>query len=68
MCGQAPGSKVHVTGIPFDVPARSDCVNGWELDRDTFYDVTQIAKRFGARRRNFTGESIWERGSFTFFK
>jgi len=57
---------VHVTGIPFDDPARNVCVNGWGLNRDTFYSVTQIAKKFGARRRNFTGESFWERGYFTF--
>ena len=41
--GQAPGSKVHATGIPFD-DASGDRLRDWMgIDRDTFYDDEQIA-------------------------
>ncbi len=43
IAGQAPGSKVHKTGIPFDDPS-GDRLRLWMgLDRDIFYDATQIA-------------------------
>jgi len=41
--GQAPGTKVHATGIPWNDPS-GDRLRAWlELDRDTFYDETRIA-------------------------
>ena len=41
--GQAPGSKVHQTGIPWN-DASGDRLRGWlGLDRDTFYDESRIA-------------------------
>lgn len=41
--GQAPGTKVHLTGIPWNDPS-GDRLRGWlEMDRETFYDVSKIA-------------------------
>ena len=41
--GQAPGTKVHETGIPWNDPS-GDRLRQWlELDRRTFYDASQIA-------------------------
>jgi uracil-DNA glycosylase len=41
--GQAPGTKVHATGIPWN-DASGDRLRGWlDLDRDRFYDATNIA-------------------------
>ncbi len=41
--GQAPGSKVHATGIPFDDPS-GDRLRDWMgIDKDTFYSSEQIA-------------------------
>jgi len=41
--GQAPGTKVHATGIPFNDPS-GDRLRLWMgIDRDTFYDDSQIA-------------------------
>lgn len=41
--GQAPGTKVHETGIPWNDPS-GDRLRGWlAMDRDTFYDASQIA-------------------------
>jgi uracil-DNA glycosylase len=41
--GQAPGTAVHKTGIPFNDPS-GDRLRDWMgLDRDTFYDAKQIA-------------------------
>lgn len=41
--GQAPGTKVHVTGIPFNDPS-GDRLRAWMgIDRDAFYDADQIA-------------------------
>jgi len=43
IAGQAPGRKVHETGIPFD-DASGDRLRGWlGLSRDDFYDPTKIA-------------------------
>jgi len=40
---QAPGTRVHETGIPFNDPS-GDRLRGWlQLDRDAFYDGTRIA-------------------------
>jgi uracil-DNA glycosylase len=41
--GQAPGTKVHLTGIPWNDPS-GDRLRGWlAMDRDTFYDERRIA-------------------------
>ena len=41
--GQAPGTKVHATGIPWNDPS-GDRLRGWlALDRDAFYDESAIA-------------------------
>lgn len=43
IAGQAPGRKVHETGVPFSDPS-GDRLRLWMgIDRDTFYDATQIA-------------------------
>ena len=41
--GQAPGTKVHETGIPWN-DASGDRLRGWlNLDREIFYDESRIA-------------------------
>lgn len=41
--GQAPGRKVHDTGIPWNDPS-GDRLRSWlHLDRETFYDPEQVA-------------------------
>ena len=41
--GQAPGRKVHETGVPFD-DASGERLRTWMgIDKDTFYDPEQIA-------------------------
>lgn len=41
--GQAPGTKVHATGIPFNDPS-GDTLRAWlGIGRDTFYDESRIA-------------------------
>ena len=41
--GQAPGTKVHATGIPWN-DASGDRLRGWlDIDRDTFYDENRVA-------------------------
>jgi uracil-DNA glycosylase len=43
IAGQAPGSKVHKTGVPFDDPS-GDRLRDWMgIDKATFYDETRIA-------------------------
>jgi len=43
IAGQAPGSKVHASGIPFQ-DASGDRLRDWMgVDAETFYDDTQIA-------------------------
>lgn len=43
IAGQAPGTKVHATGIPWNDPS-GDRLRGWlDMDKDTFYDDSQIA-------------------------
>ena len=43
IAGQAPGRRVHETGIPFD-DASGDRLRDWlGVDRDTFYDPRKIA-------------------------
>lgn len=41
--GQAPGTKVHETGVPWNDPS-GDRLRRWlVMDRDTFYDARRIA-------------------------
>src|ERR1700749_1935236 len=41
--GQAPGTKVHETGVPWNDPS-GDRLRSWlQMDRDTFYDESRIA-------------------------
>jgi len=41
--GQAPGTRVHATGIPWNDPS-GDRLRGWmDVDRATFYDEGRIA-------------------------
>ena len=41
--GQAPGTRVHATGIPWNDPS-GDRLREWmAVDRDTFYDASRIA-------------------------
>lgn len=41
--GQAPGTRVHATGIPWNDPS-GDRLRAWlGVDRDAFYDATRIA-------------------------
>ena len=41
--GQAPGRRVHETGLPFNDPS-GDRLRDWMgIDRDTFYDASRIA-------------------------
>jgi len=43
IAGQAPGSKVHESGVPFD-DASGDRLRDWMgIDKSTFYDETRIA-------------------------
>ncbi len=43
IAGQAPGTRVHASGIPFNDPS-GDRLRQWMgVDRDIFYDATKIA-------------------------
>ncbi|WP_136656825.1 uracil-DNA glycosylase family protein [Nitratireductor sp. XY-223] len=43
IAGQAPGTRVHASGIPFTDPS-GDRLRDWMgIDRDTFYDKRRIA-------------------------
>ena len=43
IAGQAPGSRVHATGVPFDDPS-GDRLRDWMgIDKQTFYDASRIA-------------------------
>lgn len=41
--GQAPGTRVHETGIPWNDPSGNRLRDWLKLDRDTFYDESRIA-------------------------
>ncbi|MEM8843951.1 MAG: uracil-DNA glycosylase family protein [Pseudomonadota bacterium] len=41
--GQAPGTKVHNTGIPWNDPSGDKLREWMEIDRETFYDNKRIA-------------------------
>ena len=43
IAGQAPGSKVHASGVPFD-DVSGDRLRDWlGMDRETFYDAKRVA-------------------------
>lgn len=43
VCGQAPGTRVHASGVPFTDPS-GDRLRSWMgLEADTFYDTSRIA-------------------------
>lgn len=43
IAGQAPGRRVHETGVPFDDPS-GDRLRAWMgIERDVFYDETRVA-------------------------
>lgn len=44
IAGQAPGRKVHETGVPFDDPSGNVCENGWESI--VMFFMTQKRLRF----------------------
>lgn len=41
--GQAPGTRVHETGIPWNDPSGNRLRQWLDVDRDTFYDASRIA-------------------------
>ncbi len=43
IAGQAPGSKVHATGIPFDDPSGNRLREWMGINNDTFYDEECVA-------------------------
>lgn len=43
IAGQAPGRKVHQTGVPFDDPSGQTLRDWLGVDRTTFYDPEKIA-------------------------
>ncbi len=43
IAGQAPGARVHASGVPFDDPS-GDRLRDWMcIDSDTFYDTSKIS-------------------------
>jgi uracil-DNA glycosylase len=43
IAGQAPGSRVHETGVPFDDPSGERLRDWMGVDRDTFYNPNLVA-------------------------
>jgi uracil-DNA glycosylase len=43
IAGQAPGSKVHASGIPFDDASGKRLREWMGMERETFYDARQLA-------------------------
>jgi uracil-DNA glycosylase len=43
IASQAPGRKVHETGIPFNDPSGTRLMDWMGINRDVFYDPTKIA-------------------------
>ncbi len=43
IAGQAPGSRVHASGVPFDDASGERLRNWMGIGRDTFYDAKRIA-------------------------
>lgn len=43
IAGQAPGRRVHESGVPFDDPSGERLRDWMGIDRETFYDASKIA-------------------------
>ena len=43
ICGQAPGTRVHASGVPFNDPSGVRLREWLEMDPDTFYDSSRVA-------------------------
>ena len=43
MVGQAPGTKVHDSGVPWDDPSGERLRQWLQIDRETFYDERRVA-------------------------
>lgn len=43
LCGQAPGTRVHASGVPFDDPSGDRLRNWMGVTRAEFYDTSRIA-------------------------
>ncbi|MEO1416373.1 MAG: uracil-DNA glycosylase family protein [Bacteroidota bacterium] len=43
IAGQAPGARVHATGVPWNDPSGERLRSWLDMDKDTFYDDSQIA-------------------------
>lgn len=43
IAGQAPGARVHDSGLPFDDPSGDRLRNWMGIGRDTFYDRSKVA-------------------------
>ena len=43
IAGQAPGSRVHASGIPFDDPSGERLRDWMGIGREVFYDAARIA-------------------------
>lgn len=43
IAGQAPGKKVHITGIPFDDPSGNRLRDWLGISREVFYDASRVA-------------------------
>jgi len=43
ICGQAPGTRVHATGIPFNDPSGVRLREWLKMDPETFYDSSRVA-------------------------
>lgn len=43
LVGQAPGTRVHETGIPWNDPSGDRLRNWFDLDKDAFYDTKNFA-------------------------
>ena len=41
--GQAPGARVHASGLPFDDPSGDRLRHWMGVDRETFYDTARVA-------------------------
>jgi uracil-DNA glycosylase len=43
ICGQAPGTRVHASGVPFTDPSGARLRQWLEMDEETFYDTARVA-------------------------
>jgi uracil-DNA glycosylase len=43
ICGQAPGTRVHASGVPFSDPSGVRLRQWLDMEPDTFYDASRVA-------------------------